>query len=210
MELNFLRRKYPDKLVQDAEALKQIPINKLPEILEFTFKVVITEIPVSVEDLKELSKKTKTTYDLLMHAIRIISSIIVEGVKVTQEELREDLHKLDIPDEVIDQILEFVEANKNNIFTFAEKEREEAIPVLRDLNWRIDIRYSSGDFLWEPTVYALLRIVATDGQKSSRIYLELDKDDVSWIERTFSRIKAKFIEAEEIKTKMFPHSSKKV
>lgn len=208
MALNMLKGAKPsDRFYADVAALRQISTDKLQHILEFVLKYQIDRVPIRPVIIKELAEQVETTDDIFLRAVRVISTIMQRGLAVTKEELVTDLQKLELSNEAIDQINNFLEAHKTKLSTSAEYRREEAVPNLYELNWRVDIRYASGDFLREPTVYALLRIQVYDGSQIDQVYLELDKDDISMLETTLAKMKTKFIEAEEIKAKMFPASS---
>jgi len=208
MALNILKGAKPtDRFRADIAALRQISVDKLPYLLEFVLKYFVDRVPVRPEIVEELAKQAETTDDIFLRSARVVTIILINGSVVTKEELIADLQKLELSNEAMDRILNFLEANKTKIYTGAEDRKEEAIPNLYDLNWRVDIRYASGDFFREPTVYALLRIQVYDGSEIDQVYLELDKDDLSRLETTLSNIKTKFIEAEKIKAKMFPPKS---
>lgn len=211
MALNILKGAKPTyRFRADVEALRQISVDKLPYVLEFVLKYFVDRVPIRPELVEELVKQAETTDDIFLRSARVVTTIMINGLAVTKEELMADLQKLELSNEAIDRILNFLETHKTKISHSAEYRREEAIPNLYDLNWRVGIRYASGDFFKEPTVYALLRIQVYDGSEIDQVYLELDKDDISRLETTLSKIKTKFIEAEEIKAKMFPASSGEV
>jgi len=198
-------KKLPDHFYREVDAFRQISPDKLPIILEFASTYVVDRRPISPKLVENLTKKTETTDVNVMAALRIISVIARRAPTVTKEELIADLQKLEFDNEVINQILNFLETIKTKIFDYAKTTKDEAVPRLADINWRVDIRHASGDFLKEPTIYAMLRIQSYDGETFDQIYVELDKDSVSWLEATVNKIKAKFIEAEKIKEKMYPH-----
>ena len=205
MSLNITRGKKPsDSFLRDANAFRGISPDKLPHILEFASTYVVERRPIYSKLIEELAKKTETTDVTVIAAINVISLIARKAPTVTKEELIDDLRKLEFNNEAIDQIRNFLETIKTKLYDFAERTRNEAVPRLVDINWRIDIRHASGDFLKEPTVYALMRIQGYDGEKMKQVYLELDRDDLSWLEATVSKMKAKFIEAEKMKEKMYP------
>jgi len=208
MALNILKGAKPsDRFYADVAALREISTDKLPIIMEFVLNYVIDRIAVRPALVEKLSKQVEISDNKFLRATRAFSTITLGGLAFTKEELVADLQKLELSNEVIDQILNFLETQKTKISSNAERRREEAVPNLSDLNWRVGIRYASGDFLREPTVYALLRIQVYDGSQIDQLYIELDKDDLSLLETTLGKIKAKFIEAEKIKAKMFPASS---
>lgn len=211
MALNILKGAKPsDRFKADVVALRQISVDKLPYILEFVLKYFLGRVPVRPELVVEVAKKAEITDEILLRSARVITTFMVNGLTATKEELVADLQKLELSNEAIDRMLNFLEDQKAEISSAAEERREEAVPSLYDLNWRVDIRYASGDFLREPTVHALLRIQVYDGSEIDQVYLELDKDDISRLETTLSKLKTKFIEAEKIKAKMFPASSGEV
>ena len=205
MALNILKGAKPsDRFEADVAALRQISMDKLPYVLEFVLKYFLGRVPIRPELVEEIAKKAEITDEILLRSTRAITTIIVNGLAVTKEELVADLQKLELSNEAIDRILNFLESQRAKVSSAAKDRREEAVPHLYDLNWRVDIRYASGDFFPEPTVYALLRIQVYDGSQIDQVYLELDKDDISRLETTLSKLKTKFIEAEKIKAKMFP------
>jgi hypothetical protein len=208
MALNILKGEKPtDRFYADIAALREISTDKLPIIMEFVLEYVLDRIAVRPALVEKLSKQVEISDKNFIRATRVIQAIALGGMAVTKEELVADLQKLELSNEVIDQILNFMETQKTKIASNVERRREEAVPNLSDLNWRVGIRYASGDFLREPTVYALLRIQVYDGSRLDQLYIELDKDDLSILETTLNKMKTKFIEAEKIKEKMFPASS---
>lgn len=204
MALSITRGKKPsDVFYSNAEAFRQIPINKLQFLFDFSMTYTITRKPLYGELVEELAKKLDSTYAIAMPSIWFISLIIKRFQLVTREELINDLNQLEFNKDMIDKILDFLDKNEDLLNKFAEGTRNEAVPSLVDINWRVDIRHSSGDFLKEPSVYALLRLQVYDGEQLGKIYFELDKDRLSWLETTINKIKSKFIEAEKIKNEIF-------
>lgn len=197
-------RKIPDYLLRDFDIFRQIPPDKLPILLEFVSTYILERRPVTARLFEDLAKKVKVKDVTLAATIKVLSLIMGRAPTVTKEELIADLQQLKFDKKVIDQILDFLEATKTKAYDYAKRTKDEAIPRLADINWRVDIRHASGDLLKEPTVYALMRIQGYDGEEMSQVYLELDKDGLSWLETILNRIKAKFIEAEKIKEKMYP------
>jgi hypothetical protein len=204
MSLNiFGGQKPPDKFYVDVGALRQISPDKLPFVLDYISTHVLEKRAMPITSFEKLAEKTETTVEIVIGAANAIAYLIRKATLVTKEELADDLQKLKLTNETIDQISNFMETTKTQLYSYAKRSRNEAVPSLVDINWRVDIRHASGDFLKEPTVYVLMRIQGYDGEKMDQIYLELDRDSLSWLETTLKRIKARFVEAEKIKEKMY-------
>jgi len=197
-------RKPPDSFYRDIDIFRQISPDKLPIILEFVATYVVDRRLLSPKRVEELATKTETTEVTISAALNVLSVITRRAPTVTRGELIADLQKLEFDKETINQIVKFLETTKTKIDDYAKRIKDEAVPRLSDINWRVDIRHASGDFLKVPTIYALMRIESFDGTSFDSIYLELDKDRLSWLEATVNKIKAKFIEAEKVKEKMYP------
>jgi len=204
MALNITRGKKPsDIFYSNVDAFHQIPTDKLPIFLDFSSTYLVERKPLYGELVEELAKKVESTFANMVSAINFLNLIIARIRIVTKEELMDDLEKLEFDKGVIDQLLRFLEKNETKLDRYAQSERHEAVPRLVDINWRVDIRHASGDFLKEPSAYALVRLQVYDGEQYDQLYLELDKDTLSWLETTLNTIKAKFIEAEKIKERMY-------
>lgn len=205
MALNLYKgAKPPESFYVDIASLRQIPADKLSILLEFVFKLAVDDAPATDEVFKRLAKQTEVTLEVFLSAARVINNIMTRAPSITREELKSDLSKVELKEETIAQILLFLEAQKTKLYRYIERARREAVPSLTDINWRVDIRSASGDALPEPTVYVLMRIAVNDGTRTDRIYMELNKDDLSWLETTLSKIKAAFMKAEEIKARIVP------
>lgn len=205
MSLNITRGKKPsDIFYSNVDAFRQISTDKLPILFDFASTYLAERKPLYGELVEELAKNVESTYANIVAAISFVNLIMARTRIVTKEKLIDDLEKLEFDKGVIDQILSFLEKIETKLNRYAQSERNEAVPGLADINWRVDIRHASGDFLKEPSVYALVRIQVYDGEHYDQLYMELDKDSLSWLETNLNAIKAKFIEAEKIKERMYP------
>jgi len=204
MAFNILKGSKPSpRFSYDMAALCQIPEEQLYTLLEITFKHIVDDLPFSSDYLNRIGKEIGVDTDTLVGAIRGIGSFLTGSAMVTEEELRSDLERANLSAKMAKEIADFVKAQEGKLYKSVERERAEAVPVLREINWRVDIRFASGDGLLEPTVYALLRIAVNDGTRTDRVYLELDRDDLSLLETTLNRVKAEFTKAEATKERLF-------
>jgi hypothetical protein len=183
-------------VVEDAQNLRKIPIEKLKEMVEWATKHrVLRDAHVEAEYIQLASSYglTVTEFD---SAGRLIDFIFTHGCSLSSNDLISDLEKLNIDKERIDKILEYMRQAWANYSEYLEAARLEVIPVLTSLNWRVDLRLSSSDFLAKPDVVAYLRIGVSDGSSKKELAVELDKTNFSQLESMIAKMRKEIISAE--------------
>lgn len=179
--------------LEDAKCFSKIPETKIDIFLELAFSMLITRS----FSFGRLEKKSGVPKDVAFSAYRFFAWVAREFPTVTPEEVENDFQNLKIPPKAARKMIEFLDGKKKELGPFWKKERHESVPVLSEINWRVDIRTGSSDYLAGKEVVALLRIQAHDGEELSQIYLEIDRERLSMLEYKINNLKRKFLEAEK-------------
>lgn len=192
-----------EAFMADVEHLKKLPKEKIAAFLDWVVKLRVYQEAYTDEQWEKFRK----TFDFksiegLNGAARFASGLLMAGASISRSELISDFEKLGFEQEYIKRIIDKLESVWPELEDWLEGQRNEAIPVLVSLRWRVDLRHSSSNYLKKPEVVALLRIGTDDEGKKDQIYMELDKDKFSWLETVIGNIKREMLKAEEALNQM--------
>ena len=192
-----------EAFMADVEHLKKLPKEKIAAFLDWVVKLRVYQEAYTDEQWEKFRK----TFDFksiegLNGAARFASGLLMAGASISRSELISDFEKLGFEQEYIKRIIDKLESVWPELDDWLEGQRNEAIPVLVSLRWRVDLRHSSSNYLKKPEVVALLRIGTDDEGKKDQIYMELDKDKFSWLETIIGNIKREMLKAEEALNQM--------
>lgn len=186
------------QMLADADQLRKIPIKRLADFLKWVVKQRVLREVYSIERWKEVCKKFGLkSEEELYGAHRFAVDLFERGTEVELSEVVKDLQNLGFENEKVELITDKLESLWAESEDYLVRVREETVPILNSLNWRVDIRYSSSDYLDKPEPIALFRIGVSDGTTRHEIYIELDKDRLSWLDATIGKMKRAFLKAEE-------------
>jgi hypothetical protein len=186
----------------DAENLKKLSNEKIADFLKWVSATNIKREPHSESELKKICSLFKfESVEELYSAYRSASLLYLNGAELSSPELENDLKNLGFNQKKIQIIIANLESIWDQTKDFLEQERVEAIPILKSLRWRVDLRYASSEYLPKPEVVALLRIGTDDKTESDYIYLELDEDRLSWLESVIGKIKREMLKTKELAEK---------
>lgn len=184
--------------ISDAENLKKLSSEKIADFLKWVSETNIKREPYSESELKKLCTLFKfKSVEELYSAYRSASLIYLNGAELSTAELETDLKNLGFNQKSIQIITDNLRSIWDQSKEFLEQERVEAIPILRSLRWRVDLRCASSEYLLKPEVVALLRIGTDDKTDTDCIYLELDEDRLSWLESVIGKIKREMLKTKE-------------
>lgn len=199
IRLNLLKGKVaPKSTMADAGHMKKIPKEKLPDFLQWLVRFVVHREAYTDTRWERLREKFGLrSIEELNGAQRFGGLIFIGGSEIQRAELVSDLETLAFEQEEIELIMNQLELVWTESEDFLKRARYESIPSLTSLRWRVDIRTASSNYLRKPEVVALLRIGTHDGSETDYIFLELDKDKLSWLDTMIGKIKREFLKAEE-------------
>jgi hypothetical protein len=204
IKLNMLKKtEAGPPLLSDAEAFNRIPSDKIPEFLQWSADVRLSQKPISFEECDKLASKFKLkTADDVLTAGRFAGLLLIDASELSNiGDLRADLESLHFDKEKTNKILNELPALWEKLEQALMEARLEAIPLLSSLRWRVDVRYASSNYFKKPEPIAILRIGTSDREKSNHIHLELDLERLSWLESTIIEIKNKMLEAQIVSKK---------
>ena len=185
-------------LMADVEHMKKISKEKIPDFLKWIVRFRVRDEAYTDMQWEKIREQFNfRSIEELHGAQRFASVLFYRGCEIDESDLISDLQSLGFVQEKIELIMDGLRTIWVQSEDYLKRARSEAIPILTSLRWRVDIRHASGDYLKRPEVVALLRIGATDKTKRDRIYIELDKDKLSWLETVIGKIKREFLKAEE-------------
>ena len=188
----------PIVMVNDAEHLKALPSEKMADFLKWVARFNANKENYTEEEWRKLSEKFEfKSVDELIGAQRFATVVFYNGANVSRTDVESDLKSLNFEKQNIDLILSILDDIWKESEDYLVRTRDEAIPVLSSLRWRVDVRRASSDYLKKPEVVALLRIAAHDKNKESHIYIELDEDKLSWLETVIGKLKRETLKAKE-------------
>lgn len=183
----------------DAENLNKIPIEKIPDFLEWVTNSHLNVTPLTEGDYEKTAAKFKLkSGGQVASAERLTSLLLFHGCELTKSELESDLQKLGFKKDKIAAIRGTLEPTWEKIDPLLRRHRLEAIPSLNSLRWRVDVRYASSNYMRKPEAVAVVRIGTNDREKTNHIHFELDLNKLSWLESTIIKIKSELLKAEEI------------
>lgn len=192
----------PQRFENDVKALRKVPATTLDYLIPLGIKHFIDSIPITPDVMKEIKEKTNLSEEMLVRSIRVLVMFLVNSPLIKEEELKSDLERAQLSAETIDIMMKHAKQGKSLFLKFNQKESSEAIPKLSELNWRVDIRLDSSDGFSEPFPVALIRLAVNDNLRTERIYFELDKDGLSYLETTLNKIKAAFTKVDASKNRI--------
>lgn len=192
----------PLSFFEDAKAFGTLPEDKLKGLIEFSIYATEQRIAITSEVFKE---RTSVSINEGYPAYRFAVNVIRAYATHTEQEILEDLRKLDFAEDRCRILLDLLRASKESLRGFWSKSRSEAVPAFNEMNWRVDVRVSSSDYLKGKEAVALVRIQASDGDERSQVYFELDREALSVLETSFNRLKEEFLEAERAISKEQTH-----
>jgi hypothetical protein len=194
MSLALWQGMKPDTyFLEDAKCFSKIPETKIDIFLDSALSMMLT----STLSPARMEKKTGIPSDVAYGALRFFVWVTSAFPTLTLEEIENDFQNLKIPGKTARKLVEFLDKRRKELGPFWKKDRHEAVPVLSEINWRVDIRTGSSDYVADREVVALVRIQGNDGEEMSQIYLEIDRERLSLLEDTINKLKRKFLEAEK-------------
>jgi hypothetical protein len=195
MSLNIFGQLRPPRgFAADVKVFSSLPQDKLKSIIEFAIDVIETRFSVTPEIFQQ---RTSTSLEEGYGAYRFVTNMAEFYGTHTEEQLVEDFVKLGIPEDRFKILLDLFRSNKQRFRSYWLANRNEAVPTLTEVNWRVDIRTSSSDYLERKEAVALVRLQASDNEETSQIYFELDKEHLSFLETRFNKLKEEFLQAEK-------------
>ena len=199
VQLFLLRgRVASSELVADAEHLKKIPKEKMADFIKWIVRFRVNrEAYTDAQWEKFRAMFTFKSIEELNGAQRFASRLLEVGCEIDRSALMSDLEMLGFEQEKIGLIMNQLESVWDELDDYLRQIRPEAIPVLTSVRWRVDTRSASSNYLKKPEVVALLRIGTNDGTHIEQIFIELDKDDLSFLDAEIGRMKREFLKAEE-------------
>jgi hypothetical protein len=187
-----------DSVMADAEHVKKIPVENLANFLEWVVRFRTREEIYTDSQWERIRENFNLkSIEELIGAMRFIDLVFENGIETERSDLISDLKNLGFEQGKIELIINKLESAWDQFDDYLKRRRVEAIPDLTSLRWRIDIRYASSNYFRKPEVIALLRIGTSDRTERDEIYVELNKDKLSWLETIIGRIKREFLKAEE-------------
>jgi hypothetical protein len=183
---------------EDARCYSKISEKRIDHFLEISLALMTKSAPISLSSLGErLNKEVSLRADVAIRAYRFFVWVAREFPTVTPEEVESDFQALKIPTKVAHKTIDFLNKRRTELAPYWKKERHESVPVLSEINWRVDVRTGSSDYLAGKEIVALLRIQANDGEELSQIYMEIDRERLSLLEQNINALKRRFLEAEK-------------
>ena len=184
----------PDTYFLDgAKCFSKIPQTKIDIFLDSALSMMLT----SRMSPATMVKKIGIPSDVAYGALRFFGWVASAFPTLTLEEIESDFQKLKIPGKTARKLIEFLDKRRKELGPFWKRGRHESVPVLSEINWRVDIRTGSSDYLADKEIVALVRLQGNDGEEMSQIYLEIDRERLSLLEDTINKLKRKFLEAEK-------------
>lgn len=148
MELNlFFGRQPSDDFLEDLEALKKLSEKEVFELVDKVIEWYPKEEDVSkeVEEwLKKFGKKEKEKRSGLMEALAFVFRMFASG-NVDENELREDIKKIDFPGKYFDYFLKKLSKEKE-FHKKAIRQRQPHRNFLSSVDWRIDKQGNGEEF----------------------------------------------------------------
>jgi hypothetical protein len=187
-----------ERFREDARCYAKISEKKIDDFLEVSLDLMMKSPPISLSSVAErLKKESSLPAEVAISAHRFFVWVAGEFPTVTLEEVESDFQALKIPTKVTRKTIEFLNKRRTELAPYWKRERHESVPVLSEINWRVDVRTASSDYLAGKEIVALLRIQANDGEKLSQIYMEIDRERLSLLEYNINALKKRFLEAEK-------------
>lgn len=182
--------------IADGDSLKKIPDDRIPEFLQIVKSYRVNVEAFSEQKWEELASKfnLKDSGESFS-AVRFVSILFLHANTMEDEELREDLDKLGFEKKKTEIVITELKRLWSESESFLIKTRLEAIPMISSLRWRIDIRVGSNDYLPRKEVVAILRIGTSDREEDNHVHVELNENDLSWVESTIKKIKREMLKA---------------
>jgi hypothetical protein len=182
----------------DAKVANKISIQKIPIFLDFVRQRRLNAEAISDQKWEELGNDFELKgASEAFSAVRFFDIVFLNGNTIAEEDLRKDLETLGLDKE---KILEIV-AQLKRIWLESEsyliKNRLEALPTITSLRWRVDVRVSSSEYLPHNEVMAVMRIGTNDKEQGKNIHVELDEDQLSWLELNIKKIREAVAKAKE-------------
>ena len=185
----------PSSIVSDSIKIQKLELNQIEFILNETIKDLIEDRPFFEDQLLEMCKPLSIPTDVFISGWRFFNGIITGRFSVTIEEFISDLKKLGFIKEQIDLITNILEQKKDYLDEKLRDLRASILPRIQRINWHIDIRTSSSEYLPASEVYAIIRFYMG---RQKEIRFELDKKQLVWLDKIIERIKDEFIKWEEM------------
>jgi hypothetical protein len=189
----------PIVMINAAEHLKVLPSEKIADFLKWVARSNTNQESYTEDEMVRLSEKFGfKSVDELVGAKRFASLVFYYGATVSRTDVESDLKLLNFEKQHIALILDNLDGIWKESEDYLVRIRDETIPILSSLRWRVDVRHASSDYLKKPEVVALLRIGTNDKDKSYCIHFELDEDKLSWLETVIGKVKREMLKAKEI------------
>ena len=180
----------------DANILNKIPKDKILDFLQMVKSRRINVEAYSDQRWEEIAKQFELKdASEAFSAVRIVDILFLNANTMEEEELREDLGKLGFEGEKRETLITQLKRIWIESESFLTKNRLEAIPTIDSLRWRIDIRVGSNNYLPRKDVLAILRIGTSDGEENNHVHVELDENQLSWVEANIKKIKQELLKA---------------
>jgi hypothetical protein len=191
----------PKSFIRYAESFQKVPEDKIKYWFDWFVDNVVQAGTPSVPNINEIIKTLKLDRQEVFESIAFIQ-FLISNLRYSDDELASDLNALDLGETRTKILIDLLRASRTQLKDYLISTRDEAIPTLTEVNWRVDVRSASSDYLLEPGVVVLMRLLCNDGDTDTYIYLEMDKSRFSILEKAILNIKSKVIEAEELLNKM--------
>ena len=185
----------PSSIISDSKKIQKLKLNQIEFILNATIKDLIEDKPFVEDQLNEMCKPLNIPVDIFISGWRFFYGITKGRFSVTIEEFKSDLTKLGFIKEQIDLILITLEKEKDYLDNKLRDLRASILPRIQSINWHVDIRTASSEYLPASEVYAIIRFYMG---RQEEIRFELDKRQLVWLDKIIEKIKDEFIKWEEM------------
>ena len=189
----------PKSFVSSAKHIEKVSEDKLQEV--FNWVVEVLNDPFEFSSIEDLAKSLGVDKNAAV-GVAVFMRYLYNNLKLSDEELASDLKTLNISDARATKLLSILSVARSKYRDQLVSNRDEAIPELKEINWRVDIRTASNDYLPEPELVVLMRLLCYDGDDDTHIYLEMDKQRFLILDRAVEKIKIKLAESEALIGKM--------
>lgn len=184
-----------DSFLEDTQNLKKVSLSKLDKFMDWTFKVFVNRAVYVPEEMTATAKEFNFSSAIeLGSAMRLLSYLFNHGNEITQAELENDFEKLGFEKERITVIVHSLNTNRSKYKEHLKSTRIEVNGKIVSINWRVDNRIVSSDFLDNHEIVAILGLGTILSGKTERLTFELNLDNILWLEKEIAKIKKAFLE----------------
>jgi hypothetical protein len=181
----------PKGAIADAERVSKLNNEKLQKLLEEAIYDFLNKADLLVETLKVKSEELGIDIETSISGLRLFNSFIEARFNVSDSDFRSDLTKLGFTPDQIDLIVSIIGSKQKILDERLRAERTAIIPSVAQIHWNIDVRFSSSEYLPEPEVFAIIRLVL-EGQTED-VRFEMDKNQLIWLDTILEKIKEEYV-----------------